>query len=202
MSKLPLDPYVLGALLGDGCFTGMARGNVQFANTDQEILNRVHTSLPTNHFLVHGGPNSSKSVYRIVSDTTGQRVRGVNKVLEALRMLGLEGCNAFTKFIPEPYMSATVKERIALLQGLCDTDGTVTNRKNDTGNAKYFTSSLQLAKDVFVLVTNLGGISAINSQVNNSGKLLYRVNVALPANMNPFYLSRKATIYRTQKRFL
>ncbi|MDV7397387.1 hypothetical protein RZS08_38655, partial [Arthrospira platensis SPKY1] len=57
---LPIDPWVLGALLGDGCITG--EGTVRFSSASQEVLDRLASKLPDDLELVH----ADRVNYRVV----------------------------------------------------------------------------------------------------------------------------------------
>jgi replicative DNA helicase len=65
-----------------------------------------------------------------------------------LRKAGVLG----DKHIPAPYLRGSEDQRRALLAGLLDTDGTVTN----TGSVQLTTTSTRLAADVYELVVSLG----------------------------------------------
>jgi replicative DNA helicase len=62
-------------------------------------------------------------------------------VLRAIAELGLSGHRAFEKFLPDRHMWAHDETRLALLQGLLDTDGTISL----DGSLSYSTCSEQLA---------------------------------------------------------
>jgi len=68
--------------------------------------------------------------------------------------LGLYGCRSHAKFIPREYLRSDVSDRVALLQGLVDSDGHV-HRENII---EFATSSLRLAQDFVELVRSLGGV--------------------------------------------
>jgi recombination protein RecA len=75
-----------------------------------------------------------------------------------LRDLGVLG----NKHIPERYLHASVAQRLALLQGLMDTDGTVGDGGSGTGRGsgvaacEFSVVNEQLAKDVHELLLSLG----------------------------------------------
>ena len=132
--------------------------------------------------------------------------RWENKIKNSLFQLGLEKTKSNTKFIPDLYKFSSIEDRIELLRGLMDTDGTV---KEKTGEASYTTTSKQLALDVIELVKSLGGRSNIRERnrigktsniVDRNGKLKvitsklisYDFTISLPNHINPFYISRKA----------
>lgn len=132
--------------------------------------------------------------------------RWQNPIKNALYDLGLSGKKAWDKFIPSIYKYSSVEDRISLLQGLMDTDGTV----KSNGEASYCTTSKQLAEDVIELVQSLGGNAKLRSRnrvgENNKGidgraiqsrRTIYEFNICLPNNINPFFISRKANKYKS-----
>lgn len=143
-----IEPYILGAILGDGCVTKSvtAVGSVQFTTMDDEIVRRfVSAGYNMDHFREKSG-NRAKSY--LIYDRS---------FVEALRELGLEGCTSAEKFIPRQYKYATIEERKQLVQGLMDTDGYVDER----GHMSYSTTSGRLAEDVAFVIRSLGGIATI-----------------------------------------
>jgi len=96
------------------------------------------------------------------------------------------GSKAETKYIPDIYKYGSVDTRIALLQGLCDTDGYATA----CGYVKYATASKQLAEDIREVVLSLGGTSTI--VVKQTTHLpSHSMSLSLPSGITPFRLSRK-----------
>jgi hypothetical protein len=69
----------------------------------------------------------------------------------------------FFNFIPAQYLLASKQQRLDLLQGLLDTDGTV-NTLESGGSISYSTVSERLAKHVQQLVWSLGGIASISAK--------------------------------------
>lgn len=128
----PVDPYVLGVLLGDGCLTGES---IRYATVDDEIDARMaeHGTV-----RVDEGPN--------------RRLVNAPAVLDGLRKLGLWGKRAHEKSVPEAYKWAGVDERREILRGLMDTDGTA----DDRGQCYFASSSQSLALDVQWLARSLG----------------------------------------------
>lgn len=115
--ELPLDPYVVGALLGDG---GLSQKSVHFTNADQSVLYQVATRLPKGYVVRH----SSRYTYLITREEP--RTRGKpNAISTTLRELGIMPAGADNKKIPEIYLRGTPEQRLLLLQRLMDTDGYV-----------------------------------------------------------------------------
>jgi replicative DNA helicase len=147
---LPLDPWMLGALLGDDDLTS---STLRFSTAEQEMHQRLAERLALQGELVAmGGPD-----YRIAQTDRGHRSghRGCapDPFTEAVRTLGLWGLRAHEKFIPRVYFSGSYRQRLDLLRGLLDTDGWVER----WGSVRYVTTSPRLARDVVDLVRSLGG---------------------------------------------
>ena len=109
-APLPLDPYVLGVLLGDGGLTK----NVTFTSADPEIVEAVRSRLLDVNVVRE---QSNVLTYHITTQR-GQR----NPVLDALRTLGLMGHTSLDKFIPELYLTASVEQRLKKQQRLAKGD--------------------------------------------------------------------------------
>ena len=116
--NLPIAPYLLGALLGDGC---MCKASVEITSVDLEVLNRIEKLLPDGFSLSHAG----RITYRISHKEGRGRSRSTKQAYlnHHLENLGLRGCRSWEKFIPEIYKLSSVENRIELLRGLMDTDG-------------------------------------------------------------------------------
>ena len=147
---LPIHPYVLGVLLGDGSLTNGAR----FTNREEDIIRKIASLLPPSEELSAQG-NGRESLWGIkkkddVRDASGFMTQG--PTLQGLVDLGLYGKRSHEKFIPGAYLINSVANRVSLLQGLLDTDGYV-----HRATIEYSTTSAQLAYGVRFLVQSLGG---------------------------------------------
>jgi phage terminase large subunit-like protein len=174
----PVDPYLLGLLLGDGC---LRQKQVSLTTTDAEILD----SLPERESWVRANEISYLA-------------RGAlrKRLIEQLTYIGVYGKLAHEKAVPEAYCWGSVQERTALLQGLMDADGTC----SPDGKA-YFTSvSQRLAEQVRWLVLSLGGRATITSKFPSymgahgdriAGREAYTCYIRMPDNRVLFRLSRK-----------
>lgn len=115
-----------------------------------------------------------------------------------LRNMGLMGCLSYQKFIPAEYLNASTAQRLALLQGLMDTDGTA-NTLHAGGGISYNSTSVKLAVGVQELVWSLGGIASISERQTHyslngnklSGRKSYDVNIRYPRPSELFRISRK-----------
>jgi hypothetical protein len=149
--ELPIDPYLLGVLIGDGYISGRTVG---FSNTEKDIIDHVTKIVEKNGLSVK---KSSDYNYNY----TIKKPEGVyrNTLIEDLRNLDLFGKKSADKFIPNIYKFNTIENRVRLIQGLMDTDGHVTV----AGGMRFSTISNQLALDFQFIIESLGGICSINT---------------------------------------
>jgi deoxycytidine triphosphate deaminase len=113
--ELPIDPYVLGAWLGDG--TGTC---ATITSTDEPILNEL--VLAGEAVARRAGPiHYSVGVRGRTGDPITGRHAGNDSLHSRLRALGVLG----NKHIPREYLESSVEQRRALLEGIMDTDGYV-----------------------------------------------------------------------------
>lgn len=186
---LPIDPYLLGVLLGDG---HLGKKAIRVSSTDDQLLERIASVMPSGITLRREGDSCD---YRI---TGGNRGAQSNPLLDSLRELGLAGRHSWEKTIPSLYMMASVSERLELLRGLMDTDGTC----GSDGAVTFTTTSLELAETARELVGSLGGFASVYSRRTNythlnelkEGRLSHTLNIRLP--ICPFNLTRKTARWR------
>lgn len=179
-----ISPYLMGVILGDGS----TRYNVTLSSDDEEIINKVKDLLPENHSIKKIDGNLYD--YRIV----GHKQK--NQILDEVRALGLSAKYSYEKFIPTDYLFSSVEDRIELLRGLMDTDGTVTK---DGYEVCFCTTSERLKHDFIELIRSLGGIAKVSKSKNfytykgerKLGRDAYKIYISLPSDINPFFLPRK-----------
>lgn len=191
-----LDPYVLGAFVGD---CGMSGGMPIYScdEGDAQMISRILNSLPEGAFI-DNTPGSACD-YRITS-----RLRGKSKcnpVTNALRELGLWGKVSKDKFIPECVLRASRRVRIEFMRGLMDADGHAQN----TGGCELSSMSERLVKDLAGLVRSLGGYASVTCrgivtysykrEKRQSAGPVWRIHLQF-AEINPFWQPRKAKNWR------
>jgi phosphate starvation-inducible protein PhoH len=184
-SNIEIDPYIFGCLLGDGCF----RNHIGFTSKDFEIINSINELL--------NEENDIELSYRDNYDYALVKKTKNNKYKRYLEELNLWNKKSEDKFIPNCYKFNSIENRIKLLRGLMDTDGSVSK---DGTFVSYSTSSSRLKDDVKELVQSLGGIATDHSPYIpkyeykdeiKEGKLHYRLTITMNPDINPFSLSRK-----------
>lgn len=188
--SVPIDPYVMGCLIGDGCFSNHY---VHLSTADEFIRSQVEERLPAGYSLDH----IENQDYNVSPGTTG---RSGGRIGNGLRKVGLQGRTSEGKFIPDSYKYNAVDVRLGLLRGLMDTDGHLAHTSGE-----FSTVSRQLAEDVAEVVRSLGGCTQVRKKSpstythngeQRTGRPSYRVTVALE-DVNPFLLPRKADQYDT-----
>jgi hypothetical protein len=177
---LPVDPYTLGIILGDGSITN---GSVRISGDDLEVGTYIQEAYPTLQMtrcqdgrqwtLGHGKGNFDHAVR------------------DGLVKLGLSGLNSHEKFVPEEYLRAPVEDRLNLLRGLMDSDGGALG----INKIRFTSRNMQLCLDVQEIVQSVGGTAQIFTHERGDGRGTdYYVNVCCP--FNPFRLPRKAAMWK------
>lgn len=193
-------PYIMGYILGNGSLRTPSA--VKVSCYDPELYEYMELLLPgglkfrgSDEGYMHISANESR-------DNDG--VGGKNLILNEMMDLGLHGKYGVEKFIPDIFKYNSVKNRIHLLRGLMDSDGTISSRIGDNNRRGYkvqfSTSSIKLRDDIIWLVRSLGGVANYSiddrrdcgyGATNDN----YEIHINLPNHINPFYLPRKAGLY-------
>ena len=128
-ADLPVDPYVLGAWLGDGSKSGSGVFGI-----DESVFTEIG-SAGYDVSPATGNSSSSRTAYGLVTD---------------LRKAGV----VENKHVPAMYMRASASQRLSLLQGLMDTDGCASDQCK--GKVEFCNTNLQLAESVLEIARSLG----------------------------------------------
>lgn len=191
-SPVKLNPYVLGALLGDGCLNG---GSISFTTKDEELVTSINQYLP-NGYILHSSDSMEDITYNIVRM---EHTTSPNVVKQQIKDLGLLGTNSHNKFIPVIYKYNSPEIRLLVLQGLLDTDGYATK----DNLVQYTTVSEQLAKDVRFIVESLGGMCSWHENpCSYNGKitsLAYTLTIRIDDPTHLFKLTRKKSLLKPRK---
>lgn len=189
-----IHPYVLGVLIGDGSIT---TDSISICNPENNILSEVESLLPENHKLSKRETAEKTPTYGIISSDK------VNLVTKELNNLGLLYKKSIDKHIPSDYLFDSYENRVALLQGLCDTDG-----YSDNTHFEFSTSSEKLSIDFAELVRSLGGTCKTTSRMGKyktkkgeikETHLSFRLSCVFPDGLNPFRASKK--VYNHNKKY-
>ena len=188
---LPLPPYFLGCLIGNGCMSKSAEKlGIGLTTKDVEMVERI-SSLGYNYDRI-SEPKKVAPTYIYKSQ----------KLFDIIYDLGLFGHTAYDKFIPEQYKFASIEHRKELMQGLIDTDGYVDSR----GHISYCTTSKQLADDIAFVIRGLGGKATITSKIptytykgeKRQGHIAYNVYIMTKCDTELAYVPRKKSLCRNE----
>lgn len=179
-TPLPIPPYTLGAWLGDGDTRG--HGALCQHTDDVSAIERIR-----------------EDGFEVVK-WGGKYSWGIHGLSTLLKKHGLD----YNKHIPQAYLRASVSDRIALLQGLMDTDGNVSLSK---GQCQFSNTNLRIVEGLRELLLTLGfkpGNIQVRSQSRSklATKDGYRISFRrLPGLPCPFHMPRKAerTLHKVTK---
>jgi hypothetical protein len=175
--SLPVDPYLLGLWLGDGY---SALGKIGMLADDwDEILPHVKNDIVSRK--IETGPSGKR-------EFVGITFKGLRTALRSIGLIGL-------KRIPVQYLRASREQRVELLRGLMDTDGSC----DKSGRCEIGLSNRALAEDVHELVSSLGIKSRLSqnelSKKNPNWADSFRLNFR--CDFRVFKLTRKHSRQKT-----
>lgn len=182
------DPYVIGVAIGNGCLRDKAF-TVSSGDVDTVLLCKELIGA----FDLYKDPTSySYSFYTHQEyGVTHTRYRTSDILSEVPELIGTKSGE---KFIPEIYKYGSVEQRWSLIQGMFDTDGTISN--DDRCNVSYSTTSKRLAYDLQDVLYSLGISSSVNVHEREGKSSEYDVHVKCNATdkLKFFRLQRKLDI--------
>jgi len=183
--------YYVGCMLGDG---SIRKGQISFTTADEEIINEIKTYKEVLE------PETNIKAYfkkdtRCASYVLSCKNNGV--VASFFKDLGLFHKLSEEKFIPQEYKVSAIEDRLELLAGLMDTDGSMSHNGFD-----YISKSQQLANDVVFVARSVGLSATIRSCVKScqtgASGIYYRVSISGDCSIIPTRLERKKAGIRKQ----
>ena len=183
-ADLLVDPYVLGAWLGDEQTAGAAICG------DWEDLKYIAAEIEARGYATTLW-NSSRSVRRAHQAERAAVIGvpgGLLAALDAIEVLG-------DKRIPVQYLRASARQRLGLLRGLMDTDGSVSHTgPRGQGQCEYSSKDERLARQVLELIRSLGYRASIVVKPDTRSRTgeQWRVRFRSRPDCVPFLLPRKA----------
>ena len=163
---LPIDPYLLGVLIGDGCLTKVSEksNSVEISNAEWDIINKCSDII-----------NSESTVSRDNNYSVVFHNGDCNKINQYLIKCGLN-TYSYNRFIPQEYLFGSIEQRKLLLAGLFDTDGCI----EDKNRFSFSTTSERLKDDFVHLCRSLGYIVRIKSDCRmkyTNGNIAYDISI-------------------------
>lgn len=170
-SNLPIDPWLLGYWLGNGSVQGFNTLHCHSMDADEIAA-----------WARHAGARSAKVV---AARGNASRVN-ISGLAVEFASLDLGGA----KSIPSQYLRASADQRLALLQGLMDSDGTWNKRRQ---RVSFSSTARVLADGVAELARSLGQkVQYSVLEKHGFGLEVTSYEVEWTATVNPFRLHRKA----------
>jgi phage terminase large subunit GpA-like protein len=178
--ELPIPPYTMGLWLGDG-FRVTPRILQHRDDVETADFIRAEGVEATVRYIDSRYPNNA-TIHLGAGDC------GTKKSTLAATFRGLGLTKA--KHVPAIYMRASTRQRLELLRGLMDSDGTI----GKNGRAEFTNTNKLLSEAVYELVVSLGMKAQFAHRPPQRVRCLsqYRVGFRPSPAMNPFRLARKA----------
>jgi hypothetical protein len=197
---LIIPPYTMGILLGDGSFRHP--DSLYISTADQAVVDSLKTEIPPQSNLRIHKKSGDNCDWKIATTLKGYHCRvDPHPYREEIKKLGLLGLYSHEKFVPLKYMQASPSDRLALLQGLLDSDGNCFSSQTGNSFVEFCCTSKALTDAVVQLARSLGGYAKQSrprttfyygkNKEKIEGKTAYRSGLRLPPSMKPFRLERK-----------
>jgi len=171
----------MGAMLGNGSFRQYC---LAYSSEDSWIPNKICQIMGWEN-KQHIGNSYTYYFYSVGNKHLIQTQNFLEECPELI------GTYSHTKFIPEPYLIGSVRQRIELLQGLLDTDGSVGQK----GRVSFSTTSPMLKDGVVDLCRSLGlvAVATPENRTRYKSGACYNVRIQASGDMKLrlFTLPRK-----------
>lgn len=197
--NLLIPPYVMGAMLGDGCTVATPF----IVGADNEIHDEVTSfarSIGLNIRRQQASGNAAWASCMHVKKGGREKdgSRGRNPFTALLEIYGINGVRAAEKFIPHDYKTGSKAQRLDVLAGLIDTDGSLGGKCYD-----FISKSKALADDVVFIARSLG-LSAQSRECTKSSLTgftgqYFRVMITGNTDIIPVRVPRKKAARRTSR---
>jgi len=185
---LPIDPYILGCLLGDGCLTTLTP---KISSNDNFIIEEFKIRLPgfkikkdisNNNYTISDNNKDLNTITRVYK--SGKKIKYKSKIKNRLTSLIKElklnvGCK--NKFIPEIYKKSCIEDRMEIVRGLIDTDGHVS--KN--GAIEFTNTCEKLVDDLIDILRSLG--ITCTKKIDDRSDQLMKLPQGTISNRKPYF---------------
>lgn len=135
--ELPVEPYCLGVWLGDGTNT---LNCITIDKKDKIIAEVINNYYPISNLYIH----KTYGTYRYYFNNLRRDLQKIDMCYSR---------KTCTKHIPDVYLTASLEQRLQLLAGLLDTDGTLSKKEH---RYHYSTTEKQLMEDFVSLISTFG----------------------------------------------
>lgn len=190
--ELPITPYFLGVLLGDGGLTT----SINVTTPEPEIVNVLQEEAARYGMYLDVEPAGKAKTYLFRGDGAG--CKG-GRLHQELKELGLRRLGSGTKHVPWRYKTAPAHIRLEVIAGLLDTDGSAT-----CGGYDFISKSVFLANDLAFMCRSVGLAAYVTetekSCQNGFTGTYYRVSISGECSIIPCRVVRKKMEGRKQKK--
>lgn len=194
-AHLPVDPYVVGVFIGNGCLT---RKPLRLSSDDIDVVRRISETI--------GFEFKEDNAHYCWLFKTGEKFGHRDSLVQTKDIFAkvpeLIGVYSTERRIPRQYMAASVGQRWELVRGLFDTDGSIVKDRYDVS---YSTSSQGLAEDVRELLFSLGVSNTMNTymRTDDDGRVSTEYTIYVKSSNDDktrfFWLERKRAIAEEAK---
>lgn len=169
--ELEIDPYILGVLIGDGSLSSEC---IEITTADIEIDNEIRNFALKENLGITKHKQKNSKAHGLYFTNNHKHNNPLIKKLEKLKLINTKSGD---KFIPEKYKVSSVENRLKLLAGLIDTDGSLSSNCFD-----FVTKSYRLATDILFISRSLGFSAymkkTIKKSQNGTSGLYYRITIS------------------------
>lgn len=158
------DAYVFGLMVGDGCYTNKYK--FRYTSLDKEL----HTAVRL------------LGDFRMNKDNLHADLCGKKLIADWLAKWEIKHASAKNKEMGSVILSCNKKKMRAFLQGLFDTDGSMsilTKNTEPSGHLSYTTISKKLAKQIHYVLSHFGIVSTLSSRLrkNKNAQRAYEIGI-------------------------
>lgn len=187
--------YLIGVMLGDGGF----RASMGITTADPEIVKECNRLLAPHALYLKPAEKKSAATTYLLRAKTQKWAHTPSLFRKWLKLLKLNGTHSGNKHIPSIYRLGSREQRLEVLAGLIDTDGS-----RDGGGYDYVSKSRQLANDVAFVARSLGLAAYVKPcrkgcQTGAIGDY-HRVTISGDCAIVPCRIKRKRCTKRRQKK--
>lgn len=165
----PINPYVLGAFLGDGC---LSQRQLTISSNDPFVVNKISKLLPWNNTPRINSSKNYSWTFKLNETLRGRS----NEKLAAIQTRQVFGALfklptlTRDKFIPDEYLYNDLETRLQVAQGLLDTDGSVHGNKGNAAQIMWTSVNKKLAHQFRSLLKSLGYNVYLTKQIRDRQK--------------------------------
>lgn len=182
-TELKIDPYYLGYWLGDGLSNQLNR----FCTADEEVVNYCRNYAKKLGLILKQHSYKNNSICQTYCLSEGN-IGDHSKHPLSKNLYNLIN----NKHIPIEYKTATMKDRLELIAGLIDSDGSISRNSYDWINKNY-----QLAYDFYCIINSCGLRATMKKCTKNCGDftgIYYRISITGDLKKIPVKIKRKQAI--------